>query len=165
MRIGSSESEPSLEAERRLEQLIDRTLADLPLRRAPSTLEARVFDEIERRAALPWWRQGFGCWPQIARAVFLAACAALCAAAILAGAWALGRIGRAGEMLTDSWVRGLLTLEGAARETAGSLARIVPLEWVYEGLILSAVLYACLFGVSAAAYRMLYLKSELAGRS
>jgi len=45
---------------------------------------------------------------------------------------------------------------GVAGELA-SLMRIVPPDWVYEGLAASVVLYAALFGLGIAAYRTLYL--------
>lgn len=50
---------PAPDPEEKLERLIHRTLRDLAPRRAPRTLEARVFAELERRAALPWWRQSY----------------------------------------------------------------------------------------------------------
>ena len=65
--------------EEELERLVDRALHDLPLRRAPHTLESRVFAELERRAALPWWRRSFAHWPLPARSAFLVICIALIA--------------------------------------------------------------------------------------
>src|SRR6185437_10884347 len=60
-----------------LEQLLDRTLHPLPLRRAPPTLQSRVLEELQRRAALPWWRRSFAHWPSAARAGFVLVCLAL----------------------------------------------------------------------------------------
>ena len=56
-----------------LERLVDELLRDQPLRHAPNTLEAHVFAEIARRAALPWWRKSFTHWPLLARVAFLIA--------------------------------------------------------------------------------------------
>jgi hypothetical protein len=61
----------------KLEKLIDRACREQPALRAPATLSARVLAEIERRAALPWWRRSFNHWPVPVRAGFVAACGAV----------------------------------------------------------------------------------------
>ncbi len=73
------------ESEQKLEQVLNRALHGLPLRRAPSSLEARVINELERRAAAPWWRANFTKWPVAARVAFVLTCAGLSAATILGG--------------------------------------------------------------------------------
>ena len=75
-----------------LKDLLDRTLQELPLRRAPPTLESRVLDELERRAALAWWRRSFAHWPVAARAVFLVICLALIRLAFVGGATAVAGV-------------------------------------------------------------------------
>ena len=65
------------ESREALERLLDRALHELPSRRAPPTLESRVIRELDRRAALPWWRRSFAHWPLLARAGFLVIGAAL----------------------------------------------------------------------------------------
>lgn len=67
------------------EQLVDRALRQLPLRTAPPTLESRVHRALQRRAALPWWRQSFVHWPTVARAAFVLVCIALASAMLLEG--------------------------------------------------------------------------------
>ena len=57
----------------RLEQLTTAALRELPLRRAPRTLEARVFAELERRAAQPWWQSSYTQWPMLMRLLFVLA--------------------------------------------------------------------------------------------
>jgi hypothetical protein len=52
-------------------------------------LEARVYCEIERRAALPWWRLSFAHWPLFARAAFLVMSGVLIGAAFVGGASAI----------------------------------------------------------------------------
>jgi hypothetical protein len=120
-----------------LERLLDRTLHELPLRRAPFTLESRVLGELERRAALPWWRRSFAYWPLLARAAFLVICGGLIRLAFLAGA---------------------TTVAGVRSLSWASLARTEPPTWAYEGIAVCAVLYAVLFGLGAAVYRTLYLQ-------
>src|SRR5476649_1202935 len=80
---------PSPDSHEKLEQLIHRTLREQPARRAPRSLEQRVLAELERRAALPWWRRSFAHWPLPARAGFLVICAALIGLAFVGGAAAM----------------------------------------------------------------------------
>jgi hypothetical protein len=136
-----------------LERLLDRALRELPLRRAPLTLEARVFGELERRAALPWWRRSFAYWPLLARAVFLVIGGALIRLAFLGGATAVAGV------RSLSWARELGAMTASAANLAAMLAHTVPPTWAYEGIAVCAALYAVLFGLGAAVYRTLYLPS------
>jgi len=43
------------------------------------------------------------------------------------------------------------------------LMRVIPATWIYGGLTAGIALYMALFGLSAAAYRALYLQPSLAG--
>jgi len=137
-----------------LQQLLDRTLRELPLRRAPPTLEARVIGELERRAALPWWRRSFAHWPLLARAAFLVICAALIRLAFLGGAAAVAGV--------DSlvWARQAGMLVMSLGNLAMALERISPPHWLYEGAAVCGALYAVLFGLGAVVYRLLYLQSK-----
>ena len=158
-------SEPS-EAQRGLERLLERTLRELPLRRAPLTLESRVLAELARRAARPWWRRGFAHWPQAARTAFVSISVCLVGLAFVAGGWAVSGF----NFLHDL---GVLSMPGArqavmalsvAQWAAGELARAVPPNWIYGGVAAGALLYTALFGLGVAAYRTLYLNQEMAGR-
>jgi hypothetical protein len=145
------------EADRRLETAIDAALCELPLRPAPPSLELHVLEELSRRAALPWWRHSFAGWPGFARVGFVLMCVVLVGLALLGGVWAMKNLGSpALGALSMPWARHLFALVGVAGEVA-SLVRIVPPDWVYEGLAASVVLYAALFGLGIAAYRTLYL--------
>jgi hypothetical protein len=145
----------------RLERLLDRTLRRLPLRRAPRSLEARVLGELDRRASQPWWRRSFAHWPQAARAGFAAAAAALAGLVLLGGSWlamTLRTLEVAGP--ASAWVRRVAAVAGTAGNLAASLADAIPPGWLDLGLAAAVVLYACLFGLGAAAYRMLYLQPQ-----
>jgi hypothetical protein len=135
-----------------LERLLGRALHGLPLRRAPATLESRVFGELERRAALPWWRRSFAHWPPPARAAFLVICGALIKLAFMGGATAV-----AGAR-SLSWTREAGMLVAAAGNLAALLEHTPPPAWVSEAIAVCAVLYAILFGLGAAVYRALYLQ-------
>jgi hypothetical protein len=142
------------ESHEALERLLDRTLHELPLRRAPVTLEPRVLCELERRAALPWWRRSFVHWPPLARAAFLVICGALIRLAFLGGATAVAGV------RSLSWARELAGFTASAANLAAWLAHIVPPTWAYQGIAVCAVLYAVLFGLGAAVYRTLYLQPQ-----
>jgi hypothetical protein len=142
----------SNEPEDTLERLLDRTLRQLPLRRAPPTLEARVYGEIERRAALPWWRLSFMHWPGVARGAFLAISGALIAVAFVGGASAIDGL------RSLPWAGEVVQFAVSAGNVAALLARISPPVWIYQGIAVCAVLYAMLFGLGAAVYRTLYLE-------
>jgi hypothetical protein len=153
-----------------LESEVQRRLREMPLRRAPFSLESRVLAEIARRDALPWWRRSFARWPRPARAVFAVACGSL-AAALLAASWpfspsgALAGAGARSAGLWLPWARSALTLIDVARELDAALVRAMPLDWLYGLLAAAALLYAALFGLGAAAYRTLYLNLSSAGDS
>jgi hypothetical protein len=143
--------------EAELEAAIDAALRELPLRSAPPSLELNVLGEISRRAALPWWRCSFARWPAFARIGFVLMCIVLASLALLGGVWAMHNLSSpALGALAAPWARNLTALVGVAGELA-ALVRIVPPNWVYEGLAASVALYAALFGLGIAAYRTLYL--------
>jgi hypothetical protein len=135
-----------------LERLLDRALHELPLRRAPPTLESRVIRELNRRAALPWWGRSFAHWPLLARACFLVICVALIRVAFLGGAAAVAGI------RDLSWVRDVGGFTASTANLITVLARIQPPTWVYAGIAVCALLYVVLFGLGAAVYRALYLQ-------
>jgi hypothetical protein len=120
-----------------LERLFERAMHELPLRRAPPTLESRVFSELARRTARSWWRQSFAHWPRAACAAFFVVCGALIGLAFVGCTWVVAGIGF----------------------LAASLARAIPPLWLYEGLMVATLLYALLFALGAAAYRTLWAES------
>lgn len=149
-----------------LQHLLDRTLQELPLRRAPATLEARVFNELERRAALPWWRRSFMHWPVPARIAFLVICGTLAALVLFGGAAAVAGLRSLLESGAPSlsWARHIGVLMMSAGNLAALLARSLPVTWLYQVIAVCAVLYAVLFGLGAAVYRTLYLHQPLNGK-
>ncbi len=143
---------PSDPLEDPLEPIFDRALRELPLRRAPTSLESRVFCELERRATLPWWRRSFTHWPLMARAAFLVICGASAGLAIEGGASA------AADVRSLYWAREIGALMASGGSLVTLLARIAPPLWLYEGIAVCGVLYAVLFGLGAVLYRTLYLQ-------
>jgi hypothetical protein len=119
-----------------------------------------VLDELQRRAALPWWRVGFARWPAAPRAAFVIVCAVLIAATILGGASALGMRLNEAAALTLSVMHPVLTVLSSAGGIAALLVRVIPPLWLYGALAFGIVLYVALFGLGAVAYRMLYRPSS-----
>ena len=147
---------PSPESEQNLERFVSAALRDLPARRAPRSLESRVRAELERRAALPWWRKSFAHWPVAARGVFVVASAALATVFV----WALAGLDTT--QVVDAvaadfaWVA---TARGIAESIANFgliVIRGIAPVWLYGGAIAFVALYAALFGLGTAAYRTLY---------
>jgi hypothetical protein len=145
--------------EKELERFIHRTLRELPNRRAPGTLEARVLAAVEQQALVPWWHKGWAYWPAAVRAVFLAVATAV-SGGIMAAGYALlagadvaslaaetaGRLGGLRQVLhVFSWTVDLTR----------SLIATIPALWLYGGLAFVAALYVSLFGLGAFAYRTL----------
>ena len=145
----------------KLEALIDRTLRAQPPRRAPQDLQARVFDEIGRRAALPWWRNNFARWPLAARAGFLIASIGFVRLALAAVMWASEALHSpqvAGAMNpAKDWVHGPASIVFVMGDVGASVLRAVPSFWLYAGVGAALALYLALFGLGAAAYRALYV--------
>ena len=153
-----------VDSEQKFERALSEALRGLPLRRAPSTLELRVVDELERRAALPWWRVSFSHWPAAPRVAFVIVCIALVAATFLGGVFAFvgGRSFNEAAALVLSWVQPFLAVMSSAGGVATLLVRVIPPLWLYGGLGLGIMLYLALFGLGAAAYR-LYLRPSSVG--
>ncbi len=147
---------PSPESEKNLERFVSAALRDLPARRAPRSLEARVMAELARRAALPWWHKSFAHWPVAIRALFVMASAALAGALV----WALGGVNTThavNAVAADfAWVHTAREIAGSIVNFGAIVVRGIPSAWFYGIAITFVALYAALFGLGTAAYRTLY---------
>ena len=144
----------------KLEKAIHETLRSLPLRKAPSGLEARVLAEIARRDALPWWYRSWTYWPTTVRWVFLAVSAGVCATMIigcvaLLHSTSLGIFGPVLVQATQTW-SGMATAFRATLGVGGELFGMIPHLWLYGGVAAITLLYATVFLVGATAYRTLW---------
>ena len=138
----------------KLERLIEGVCSSLPQRRAPAELERHVFQELARRAALPWWRRGFAQWPVVARSGLLVVCVSLAALSLTSG---LAQRFDLQTLQTLGWVRLLVGLVAVMGNAATLVASLIPPLWIYLTLSVGTVLYLLLFGLGAFAYRTLYL--------
>jgi hypothetical protein len=145
--------------ERDLEEVVGRALRELPPRQAPFTLESRVLAALEQHAAGSWRRRSFGRWPWGMRMAFGSVCAALAAFTIPSSSRVLAELS-AFHALMPPWLEQGLAVRNTLRAATGSFTRSVPADWLYVGLGASAALYAVLFGLAIAAYRLLYVHSE-----
>ena len=149
----------SLDVNDKAEQALTRALQNLPLRRAPADLEARVLQQLERRSSSDWWRRGFTHWPVAARMGFIAICIALVSATLVDSGWSAfgeGALQRAfGGAL--SWTYLAVGSIAAAAELLTRVASALPEGWLFTIATVAAALYALLFALSAVAYRTLYL--------
>lgn len=138
------------DTDQNLTRLVDRALRELPPRHAPQALESRVFGELTRRVALPWWRQNFARWPRYARTLFFAVCGALNGMAFAGGAWIIAGVGS-----VRAWQQASTRVATVA-SLSDSMLRAIPLAWLYEAAAIAVTLYAVLFALGAAAYRTLW---------
>jgi hypothetical protein len=149
--------------EQRLERLIQQTLRELPARRAPASLEQRVFAEIERRASRPWWQQSYAHWPLVARCAFLIGSAVVLKIVIMAAVWVLVGFESASFVAAFSnsyaWLQALTDLAGSIWQFCAAVLSTVPRFWVYAGAVCLAAMYATLFGLGAFVYRVFRGKS------
>jgi hypothetical protein len=126
-------------------------------RRAPPALESRVLAQIARRQSTPWALRSFSHWPPLARAAFLAASFALIGV-VLAGVPGMASLAPLERLTPGAW----LHLVGAAAASLQSAADGAQATWLKIFLAAAAGLYAALFGLGAAAYRLLYLQPRAA---
>lgn len=146
--------------EKNLERFVHQALRELPSRRAPASLEQRVFAELERRAALPWRQKGFAYWPVSARLGFIALSGAVGQLILWLGMWAMA--GFDGAQFTAAiagqfaWLGNLTTVLHALVTSGEVIVRNIPSLWFYGAFAVVAVMCATLCGLGTAAYRTLY---------
>ena len=151
---------PSPQRPEDLERFVHRALCELPARRAPRSLEQRVLAEIERRAALPWWRKSFAHWPLAARATFLVVCIGVVKFLLLGGVWVMAGFDlaqfRDAFATQFAWMEAGFAVVNAITGSFEIIFRNIPPLWLYGALAIIGSMYAALFGVGAAVYRTLY---------
>jgi hypothetical protein len=143
-----------------LEAAIHRALKSIPDRRAPASLEGRVLRELERRAALHWWRRSYIHWPVAVRAGFFAA-SAVAAAVVVTALVAAGIPAGAQQLAGDvahrfAWLSLVRELFSAAGERVRVTLGSVPSLWLYAAGGTLVAFYASLMAIGAATYRTLY---------
>ena len=146
--------------DQKLERLVQQTLRDLPPRRAPRTLEARVLAELQRRAVLPWWRKSFVHWPLAARAVFLLITVALVKVGFMGAVWVMAGFDvaqyREAFATNFAWMDASFAVLQTFADLGSAVIRRIPMLWLYGGAAFVAALYVAFFGLGAAVYRTLY---------
>jgi hypothetical protein len=151
---------PSNEQHDLTRHLIDQVVREQPVRRAPATLESRVFAEIERQALMSWWHKSFEQWPRGARIGFLVASCGFVKLTLVGITWLVigARAARVETALNPAatLVRTAASLISTAMEASALVIHIIPQSWLYGAIVSSLLLYLALFGIIATGYRMLY---------
>lgn len=142
----------------KLERFVGEVLKRQPLRKAPATLEARVFAALEERAAKPWWRESFLHWPIAARIVFLLGSFGVVKLALMAVMW-LVTDSRSAPVVTQSltWYEHSASLLSSLGGLLSTLVHSIPPHWLFIGIAVTTMLYVALFVLGATAYRTLYV--------
>jgi len=107
-----------------LEALVDKSLTQLPLPRAPHTLVPRVMQAVQAWASKPWYARGWFTWPAGWQAALIAGLFLLAGASagLLPGAW--GALGETISALTGDMTSDVSALARRLEVTA-STAQIV----------------------------------------
>jgi hypothetical protein len=159
----STQSKPPGDSQQ-LERFIGRVLGQQPLRQAPSSLELRVMQELALRTSRPWWLQGFGRWPWVARLLFLPLGLGLVqlsftATSRLSSLWQ--SLQHSAPVSTAQSGLQLLSNFGQAVQSLGNVVtHEIPQIWIYGGAAVALLLYAAMFGLGAAAFRTLVVSTE-----
>lgn len=142
----------------KLERIVGQVLKRQPLRKAPPTLQARVFAAIEQRAVRPWWRESFLHWPVAARVSFLLASFGIVKLALMGVMWLITD-SKSAPVVTRSvsWYEHLASFVSTFGSLGATLIRAIPPQWLFAGIAVTALLYVALFALSATAYRTLYV--------
>jgi len=143
----------------KLEAAIHRALRSIPDRQAPSRLEGRVLLELNRRAALPWWRKSFDYWPNSVRVIFFVG-SAVTAALVVVGLVQLGISSGSEQLVADlaqrfAWVTTANNIVDVIGSKTLLVIRAIPPLWLYTAAGTIAICYATLGAIGAAFYRTL----------
>jgi hypothetical protein len=142
-----------------LEQWTARQLRPLPLLRAPQEFSQRVIAELQRRAALPWWRKSFVHWSLPVQLGFMTLCLCLAKLSVALLRWlSTERSVELSGMLSRplTWTERLIEAAQSLRSFCELVVSHLPTSWLYVGLLAVILLYGALFGIGATAYRTLY---------
>ncbi|HEY1764506.1 MAG TPA: hypothetical protein VGF85_06260 [Opitutaceae bacterium] len=145
----------------KLEAALNQMFKGLPNRKAPAAFQSRVFAELSRRAALPWWRKSFAYWPVAIRAGFFIGSAAI-VALLVSGVFILMRSPAAVQSLSDAeqpfaWLRQIGATVASARVSVQHVVALIPPLWLYGAVGAIVIGYASLAAIGAATYRIVNL--------
>lgn len=143
----------------KLEAAIHRVLRSLPDRKAPAGLEGRVFAELSRRAALPWWKKSFAYWPSAVRAGFFAG-SAIAAGVVVTALIYAGQSRGAHELAggvsnSIAWLIFARDMATTLDAKVRMLIAAIPPLWLYGVIATVAASYAALAAIGAVTYRAL----------
>jgi hypothetical protein len=144
--------------EKLLESEIDRELKRLPSLQAPATLARRVMQQLESRAALPWYRQSFLAWPFFIRATAFTFLAAMFAG-LCVGTWQLTQLPSVGDGIHQfgNWFAGAGRIFNVLNALASTALLVV--KQMHTGVLIGclaagALGYALCLGLGAVYFRL-----------
>jgi hypothetical protein len=144
-----------------IERIIDSVLRVQPPRSAPPSLQARVFAEIERRAALPWWHHSFLHWPLFVRVAFILALLGIVKLVLTGAMMLIASVSSQPVVETIakplSWAETGASLFSKTVSLASIVFDAIPTTWLYAGAGVALTLYFALVVLGATAYRALYV--------
>lgn len=142
--------------------LLDVELKRLPSIQAPPQLMTSVLREARIRAARPWWRQSFWCWPPVVRALALAWLLSLGSLWMWTSWIGVGTLatwvqstwsGLAGQATWLPWLSsGNLPVESQT----SPLAAFLQSPWFIAGLLFTGLLYLTCVAAGSALFRLVF---------
>jgi hypothetical protein len=148
--------------------LVARQLRELPMRRAPASLELRLLAAIAAgdlrpvpvRAAAPWYRSSFRRWPLLAQIAFALVSVALASWLThwLGGVSTYAPSAAAGDELRSSWsvLQALVTVGQSLGDSLRALLTSMPRNWLLLLGSGAATSYAVLASASAFVFRSIH---------
>ena len=152
----------------RAEALVARRLRELPMRRAPASLESRLMAAIAAgnlqpvpvRESAPWYRCSFRRWPLLAQLAFALISVALATWLThwLGGVSTYAPSAAAGDELRSSWsvLQALVTVGHSLGDSLRALLTSMPRNWLLLLASGAATSYAVLASAGAFVFRSIH---------
>jgi hypothetical protein len=153
--------DPGNELQGALEQRITRVLNGTAQFKAPQSLEAQVWNDLERAAKAPWWRRRVLEWPVLAQIAFAATGVMVAAAMVLGRPAAPAKLNAVISHPVAVLQRPAAELHATMNVLAifhrltDTVAGSLPDDVWYGGIALCAVAYVALFYLIVLGYRLL----------
>jgi hypothetical protein len=149
------------DVQRALEQRVSRLLSGTAQYKAPQSIEAQVWSDIEHAGQTPWWRRRVLEWPVLAQIAFAATGVGAAAAMVLGRPSALPRLHAlinqpaAALQQPAADLHATMNVLATFHRLTDTVAASVPDEVWYVGIALCALAYLALFLLIAIGYREL----------
>jgi len=148
--------------EKLLETEIDRELKSLPELQAPAGMVNRVFQAIDSRARLPWFRQAWPAWPPVLRFTALGFLLAMFGGLCFAG-WQVAQLESVNSSLKQvgNWFASIGAVGNALHvviSTLGLALKQLGTGFLIACLVIIAGGYAMFLGLGTVCFRLAYAR-------